>query len=202
MHTLTNIYHHCQKFQTVKMWAIVSSLLQPLYMTLLLSLWVSNSENLSCWTVNLWSTLSDDVVTFLRFWRCLKRSLLMLAYLLIETMTLVTARKTLMLWHCSDTTSDAVTSPTSSIDVEDVFNDIDNMFQGLAQELDEMLTLQDQSWCQQLDSVTPYRGSDSGAIVILIHSIVNIGVILWVRGPWYHTSLWKFGVSKNSTSVI
>jgi len=38
---------------------------------------------------------------------------------------------------------DAVTSPTPSVDVDDVFNDIDNMFQGLAQELDEMLTLQE-----------------------------------------------------------
>jgi len=27
--------------------------------------------------------------------------------------------------------------------MDDVFNDIDTMFQGLAQELDEMLTLQD-----------------------------------------------------------
>jgi len=40
-------------------------------------------------------------------------------------------------------TPDAVTSPSSSNDVDDVFNDIDSMFQGLAQELDEMLTLQD-----------------------------------------------------------
>ena len=40
-------------------------------------------------------------------------------------------------------TTDEVTSPTPSVNVDDVFNDIDNMFQGLAQELDEMLTLQD-----------------------------------------------------------
>jgi len=39
--------------------------------------------------------------------------------------------------------NEAITSPTPSVDVDDVFNDIDNMFQGLAQELDEMLTLQE-----------------------------------------------------------
>ena len=39
--------------------------------------------------------------------------------------------------------SDARKSPTPSVDMDDVFNDIDTMFQGLAQELDEMLTLQD-----------------------------------------------------------
>ena len=44
---------------------------------------------------------------------------------------------------CSGGVNDAVTSPTPSMSVDDVFNDIDNMFQGLAQELDEMLTLQD-----------------------------------------------------------
>ena len=42
--------------------------------------------------------------------------------------------------------TDTVASPTPSIDVDDVFKDIDSMFQGLAQELDEMLTLQDTSW--------------------------------------------------------
>jgi len=42
-------------------------------------------------------------------------------------------------------TSGAVTSPTLSVNDDDVFNDINNMFQGLAQELDEMLTLQDHS---------------------------------------------------------
>ena len=41
------------------------------------------------------------------------------------------------------TVTGAVVSPTPSVDVDDVFNDIDSMFQGLAQELDEMLTLQD-----------------------------------------------------------
>jgi len=41
--------------------------------------------------------------------------------------------------------TDTVASPTPSIDVDDVFKDIDSMFQGLAQELDEMLTLQDTS---------------------------------------------------------
>ena len=45
--------------------------------------------------------------------------------------------------RCRDVVTNVVTSPTASIDVDDVFNDIDNMFQGLAQELDEMLTLQD-----------------------------------------------------------
>jgi len=42
-----------------------------------------------------------------------------------------------------NTVTGAVVSPTPSVDVDDVFNDIDSMFQGLAQELDEMLTLQD-----------------------------------------------------------
>jgi len=60
---------------------------------------------------------------------------------------------------------DAVTSPTPSVDVDDVFNDIDNMFQGLAQELDEMLTLQE--W-----RVTPYRfvvPSTDSDLVLSIH---------------------------------
>ena len=62
------------------MWAIVSSLLQSLYMKLIFS--PIYGLILKTYLVGLWSTLSGAVVAFLRFWRCLKCSYLLIFSLL------------------------------------------------------------------------------------------------------------------------